>query len=47
MLGAVWGLVTMFVYRDYRWRDLLHLVHRVVKTVAMVTMLIGFSVPGL
>jgi tripartite ATP-independent transporter DctM subunit len=37
-------LVTFFVYRDYRWRDLPHLVHRVVKTVAMVMMLIGFSV---
>jgi TRAP-type C4-dicarboxylate transport system permease large subunit len=36
--------VTVFVYRDYRWRDLPHLVHRVVKTVAMVMMLIGFSV---
>jgi tripartite ATP-independent transporter DctM subunit len=36
--------VTLFVYRDYRWRDLPHLVHRVVKTVAMVMMLIGFSV---
>ena len=37
-------LVTLFVYRDYRWRQLPHLVHRVVKTVAMVMMLIGFSV---
>ena len=37
-------LVTLFIYRDYRWRDLPHLVHRVVKTVAMVMMLIGFSV---
>ncbi len=37
-------LVTMLVYRDFRWRDLPHLVHRVVKTVAMVMMLIGFSV---
>src|SRR5688500_12359941 len=37
-------VVTLFVYRDYRWRDLPHLVHRVVKTVAMVMMLIGFSV---
>jgi tripartite ATP-independent transporter DctM subunit len=37
-------LVTVFVYRDYRLRDLPHLVHRVVKTVAMVMMLIGFSV---
>ena len=37
-------LVTFLVYRDYQWRDLPHLVHRVVKTVAMVMMLIGFSV---
>jgi tripartite ATP-independent transporter DctM subunit len=37
-------LVTFFVYRDYKWRDLPHLVHRVVKTVAMVMLLIGFSV---
>ncbi len=37
-------LVTFVIYRDYKWRDLPHLVHRVVKTVAMVMMLIGFSV---
>ena len=37
-------LVTFLVYRDYKWRDLPHLVHRVIKTVAMVMMLIGFSV---
>jgi tripartite ATP-independent transporter DctM subunit len=37
-------LVTMFVYRDYKWRDLPRLIHRTVKTVAMVMMLIGFSV---
>jgi tripartite ATP-independent transporter DctM subunit len=37
-------LVTLFVYRDYKWRELPHLIHRVVKTVAMVMMLIGFSV---
>ena len=37
-------LVTFFIYRDYKWRDLPQLVHRVVKTVAMVMMLIGFSV---
>lgn len=36
-------LVTMFVYRDYRWRELPKLVHRVVKTVAMVMILIGFA----
>jgi tripartite ATP-independent transporter DctM subunit len=37
-------LVTFLVYRDYQWRELPVLVHRVVKTVAMVMMLIGFSV---
>jgi tripartite ATP-independent transporter DctM subunit len=37
-------LVTLFVYRDYKWNELPHLLHRVVKTVAMVMMLIGFSV---
>ncbi|MGE0717100.1 MAG: TRAP transporter large permease [Alphaproteobacteria bacterium] len=36
-------LVTMFVYRDYRWRDLPQLVHRTIKTVAMVMILIGFA----
>jgi tripartite ATP-independent transporter DctM subunit len=36
-------VVTMFIYRDYRWRDLPRLLHRTVKTVAMVMMLIGFS----
>ena len=36
-------LVTMLVYRDYRWRDLPQLVHRTVKTVAMVMILIGFA----
>jgi len=36
--------VTVFIYRDYKLKDLPHLVHRVVKTVAMVMLLIGFSV---
>ena len=36
-------LVTMFVYRDYRWNELPHLVHRVVKTVSMVMILIAFA----
>jgi tripartite ATP-independent transporter DctM subunit len=35
--------VTMFIYRDYRWRDLHHLIHRTVKTVAMVMILIAFA----
>jgi tripartite ATP-independent transporter DctM subunit len=37
-------LVTMFVYRDYRWRDLPLLLARVVRTVGMVMIMIGFSV---
>jgi tripartite ATP-independent transporter DctM subunit len=36
-------LVTMLIYRDYRWRDLPLLVHRTVKTVAMVMILIAFA----
>lgn len=34
-------LVTMFVYRDYRWRDLPVLIYRTLRTVAMVMMLIA------
>jgi tripartite ATP-independent transporter DctM subunit len=34
-------IVTMFVYRDYRWRDLPLLVYRVLRTVSMVMMLIA------
>ncbi len=36
-------LITMFVYRDYKWSDMPKLVHRVVKTVGMVMILIGFA----
>jgi len=36
-------LVTMFIYRDYRWRDLPRLVHRTVRTVAMVLTLVAFA----
>jgi tripartite ATP-independent transporter DctM subunit len=36
-------VITMFVYRDYKWKDLPRLVHRTVKTVAMVMLLIGVS----
>ena len=36
-VACVWAFfVTMFVYRDYRWRDLPALVHRTMRTVAMV-----------
>src|SRR5678815_4479792 len=37
-------LVTFLVYRDYKLRELPRLIHRVIKTVAMVMLLIGFSV---
>lgn len=36
-------LVTMLVYKDYKWRDLPLLLHRVVKTVSMVMILIAFA----
>ncbi|HEY1290279.1 MAG TPA: TRAP transporter large permease [Burkholderiales bacterium] len=34
---------TMVIYKEYRWRDLPRLLHRVTKTVAMVMMVIGFA----
>jgi tripartite ATP-independent transporter DctM subunit len=37
-------LVTLFVYRDYRWRDLPLLIARVIRTVGMVMIMIGFSI---
>ena len=37
-------LVTMFVYRSYQWSELPILVGRVVRTVGMVMIMIGFSV---
>jgi len=41
-VACVWAfLVTMFIYRDYKWRDLPALVHRTVRTVAMVLTLIA------
>lgn len=43
-IAVVWAFfVTMFIYRDYRWRDLPKLVHRTVKTVTVVMILIGFA----
>jgi TRAP-type C4-dicarboxylate transport system permease large subunit len=33
-IAVLWAFfVTMFIYRDYKWRDLPKLVHRTVKTV--------------
>ena len=37
-------LVTMFIYRDCKWRDLPALIGRVVRTVGMVMIMIGFSI---
>ncbi len=41
-VACIWAfLVTMFIYRDYRWRDLPLLVYRTLRTVAMVMALIA------
>jgi tripartite ATP-independent transporter DctM subunit len=41
-VASLWAFfVTMFIYRDYRWRDLPMLVHRTLRTVAMVMTLIA------
>jgi tripartite ATP-independent transporter DctM subunit len=41
-VACVWAFfVTMFIYRDYRWRDLPVLLHRTLRTVAMVMTLIA------
>jgi tripartite ATP-independent transporter DctM subunit len=43
-IAVIWAFfVTMFIYRDYKWRDLPKLVHRTVKTVTIVMILIGFA----
>jgi tripartite ATP-independent transporter DctM subunit len=43
-IAVLWAFfVTMFIYRDYKWRDLPKLMHRTVKTVAIVMILIGFA----
>jgi tripartite ATP-independent transporter DctM subunit len=43
-VACVWAFfVTMFIYRDYKWSDLPKLVHRTVKTVTIVMILIGFA----
>lgn len=43
-IAVVWAFfVTMFIYRDYKWKDLPKLVHRTIKTVTVVMILIGFA----
>ncbi len=43
-IAVIWAFfVTMFIYRDYKWADLPKLVHRTVKTLTIVMILIGFA----
>ncbi|MCV0439376.1 MAG: TRAP transporter large permease [Hydrogenophaga sp.] len=43
-VAVLWAFgVTMFVYRDYKWREIPKLVHRTVKTLAIVMILIAFA----
>jgi tripartite ATP-independent transporter DctM subunit len=43
-VACLWAFfVTMFIYRDYRWRDLPTLIHRTLRTVAMVMTLIAMA----
>jgi len=43
-IAVVWAFfVTMFIYRDYKWADLPKLMHRTVKTLTIVMILIGFA----
>ena len=43
-IAVLWAFfVTMFIYRDYQWRELPKLIHRTVKTLAIVMILIAFA----
>ncbi len=43
-IAVIWAFfVTMFIYRDYKWKDLPKLMHRTVKTLSIVMILIGFA----
>src|SRR5579862_3511799 len=43
-VACLWAFcVTMFIYRDYRWSDLPVLIHRTLRTVAMVMTLIAMA----
>jgi tripartite ATP-independent transporter DctM subunit len=43
-IAVLWAFfVTMFIYRDYKWKDLPNLMHRTVKTLCIVMILIGFA----
>jgi tripartite ATP-independent transporter DctM subunit len=44
-VACIWAfLVTVLVYRDYKLKELPHLIGRVVRTTGMVMIMIGFSV---
>ncbi|PRD18124.1 UNVERIFIED_CONTAM: ygiK [Trichonephila clavipes] len=43
-IAVVWAFfVTMFIYRDYKWRELPKLMHRTVRTLSIVMVLIAFA----
>ena len=43
-VAVVWAfLITMFVYRELKWRELPRLLHGVIRTVAMVMIVIGMA----
>ncbi len=43
-VAVVWAFfVTMFIYRDLKWKELPRILHNTVKTVAMVMIVIGFA----
>ena len=43
-IAVLWAFfVTMFIYKDYGWHELPKLMHRTVKTVTVVMILIGFA----
>ena len=43
-IACIWAMfVTFFVYREYRFRDFPKLIHRTIKTVTMVMVLIAFA----
>jgi tripartite ATP-independent transporter DctM subunit len=43
-IAVVWAFfVTMCIYRDYKWSELPKLMHRTVRTISIVMVLIGFA----
>jgi tripartite ATP-independent transporter DctM subunit len=43
-IAVLWAFfVTMFIYRDYKWSELPKLMHRTVRTISIVMILIGFA----